>query len=318
MYHYHITELGPQRSLGSFEAVDGTMQVAKSRMRCTLLVDGAGEEQQRCEYEVAYNAQTLRAHLAAAHGENAEVLAWLAKNPAISRPGARKKRQSVQTTLGVRTTFVGATMTSEQQQELSRYLATIIVEDCLPFSAFERPAMRRFFAKYFPAYRVPARSTFIRNYIPSLLQGVSDRVEQLLSSCSTITLATDGWKRRNGAMSLNCVVAYCPTPILVGLFPALGSQTSAAQAEMLESVLAGPILATHASKLSAIVTDNARSIQSARQQVAVVWPGVLEYRCVAHGVNLFAQDLLALPCLAAFVHDCRQLNFALTTPTIVQ
>jgi hypothetical protein len=45
-------------------------------------------------------------------------------------------------------------------------------------------------------------------------------------------------------------------------------------------------------KFSAVVTDNATAIASARKHISEKYPHILNVRCIAHFINLITKDIL--------------------------
>ena len=47
-------------------------------------------------------------------------------------------------------------------------------------------------------------------------------------------------------------------------------------------------------KFSAIVDDNSSNVKLAREKIVKMYPHLLDVQCIAHAINLIAQDILTI------------------------
>lgn len=62
-----------------------------------------------------------------------------------------------------------------------------------------------------------------------------------------------------------------------------------------------------ASKIYALVTDNAANMKAAWQMIKHKYVHITAYGCVAHGLNLLAKDIAKLPSVATSISETKQI-----------
>jgi hypothetical protein len=57
-------------------------------------------------------------------------------------------------------------------------------------------------------------------------------------------------------------------------------------------------------RFSAIVSDNGANVKLARKQICQLYPHIFNIRCIAHAINLMAQDIVKYDFANRLVHRC--------------
>lgn len=291
-----------------FKQINTDQALSASQVTCTVTED--------CEYSVRYAARVMRRHLETKHSDNEAVSMFLHRyREAEDRK--RERGSSAQRTLPIQFGTTVSSITLADKERLSFLVAKTIVCDGLPFNAFYRTALGQLVRTLVPAFNIPSPPTLANKYIPMVGDAVMKAVRGVLDRAEHFTITTDGWKRRHGAMALNCVIVCCPEPVFVGVYRAAGPQTAEALQLMLEEALNWDVLREHKHKLAGIVTDNGGGIRSAREQFANA-SKVFNFRCCAHGLNLLARDLFKEPPMNAFLTRARDLVAVLQSTASIQ
>ncbi|EKM48092.1 uncharacterized protein PHACADRAFT_46940, partial [Phanerochaete carnosa HHB-10118-sp] len=173
----------------------------------------------------------------------------------------------------------------QRQQRFETLLARLTASANLPHSWVEDPEWKRFLSEFVPSARPFSRKTLTNRLIPSALSVL--RAESRAKVVGrVVTLHTDGWSASNFHHFQGFSITAERQSLPVSLKDTTAERKTA---ELLlvhiRAVIREVTNNTSASwraRLIAFVTDNSGESLSARNTIAVEFPGILCFPCYTH------------------------------------
>lgn len=229
------------------------------------------------------------------HGSKCERLKYYNEEAVDElREEAREKEES--------STRPGVITIERQNQEYNKIVDFISV-NCLPLSTVESPEFKELFGEKNFKFKLPGRWKLTNKLLTSRANWFQKNSLSTLQSCPdrTITIEFDGWKSSNGMSILGIVATNLEGACtLLDLIDMTGfSETE----ELIRTTIINSLnsLEINPNKLNAFVTDEGSAYKSARETI-IRQPGfqqVLQYRCMAHVLNLIGSSMSKSPVVYA-------------------
>ena len=177
---------------------------------------------------------------------------------------------------------------SGKQKKLEEKLAHFLAKDLRPASMIEGTGFKDFLQELDPRFALPSRRTVNRVLLPSLWEKEKDKLKTELAKASWVSLTTDMWSSRTNSAFLNITAHFlsegklCTKVLQCERFPE--RHTGDNIKDKLKEVLKDFKVTN---KVVTITSDNAANMKN-----AIKGAGLKELGCMAHTINLSAQDVL--------------------------
>ena len=187
-------------------------------------------------------------------------------------------------------------VSSATQKELDESLARAIYASGTPLTIVEHPFWISFFNKMRPAYKVPSRYVMSHTLLDREDGRISDFVSMKIAQAECVAIISDGWTNVNNTPIVNFIIST-PEPVFL---KSVTTGENRHTGEYIAQLLMEVIEEIGASKVMAVVTDNAANMKAA-------WGIITEndqykrihcYGCAAHGLHLLATDICSLDSVA--------------------
>jgi len=178
------------------------------------------------------------------------------------------------------------------QKELDESLARAIYASGTPLTIVENPFWISFFSKLRPAYKVPSRYVMSHTLLDREDGRISEFVKMKIAQAECVAIISDGWTNVNNTPIVNFMISTPEPVFLKSVITGENRHTGEYIAQLLMEVIED----IGASKVMAVVTDNAANMKAA-------WDIITEndqykhihcYGCAAHGLHLLATDICSL------------------------
>ncbi|OWZ22372.1 hypothetical protein PHMEG_0002930 [Phytophthora megakarya] len=192
--------------------------------------------------------------------------------------------------------------------ELELDFAELFYATGIPFRIVEDPAVKRFFAKACPSFRLPSRQRIAGPLLEEMYKKRKLDVVEQLKQQQYLALSTDGWSDANNTSIVNFMLVS-PT-----MKPVFWSSVNTGEEEHTGVYIAACIdrvieeVETAIGRkraICAVVTDNARNMKSAWKEVQTTRPYVYCNGCAAHAFNLLMKDVMKISRLAGVRDDSK-------------
>jgi hypothetical protein len=153
-------------------------------------------------------------------------------------------------------------------------------------------ALKNLMKEVNPAYAavMPSAKVLAGSLLDQQFGKCSAKIEEILESCESLTLISDGWTNIRGDHIVNyCVKAPNQKPFFHSAVNTSGiAQNAAAVCDAIASVIEklGP------AKFNLVITDNAPVMKAAWKLIQEKFPHISANGCSAHGMNLLLKDIL--------------------------
>ena len=207
---------------------------------------------------------------------------------------------------------------SSRWKSLTQSVSYFLAKDMLPISTVNNDGFKRMLQKFDSRYTPPDRTTFARNYLPALYEQEKLKVKKAISSeLQYFSVTTDGWTSRANYSYISLTVHYINKnwELCYHLLETAETSEDHTACNLATGMEEGfERWNLKAASLSAAVTDNARNISLAIEQLD--WSHV---GCFAHTIQLGVQKAMELPKVAQalgrakrlvshFNHSCKSSN----------
>jgi hypothetical protein len=179
-------------------------------------------------------------------------------------------------------------------------LARLVFVCALPFILVEAQVFRDFIALLAPSVKIPSRQKLSMVLLKRVRDEIRLKVIEMINAHTFMSLVTDGWTDTNGSSIINFMVVAPGLPSLFWSSWSTRSKKHTARylAGEIEKVIEGVEHETTA-QVVGVVTDNAKNMRSATNQVQSRRPNVISGGCSAHVLNLLMQDISHYPVVKA-------------------
>lgn len=175
----------------------------------------------------------------------------------------------------------------------------------LPFKIIESVLFRDFIQELRPSYKVKS-ATYLRG---KLLDDMYEKTKKLtvdkIKDCKGYVLISDGWTDISGHHIVNFIVQ------IVGEKPFFYKSVDTSQTKQTSQNVADLIVATAkelgTDKWTALLLDNANSMQAAADIIEKDYPTVFCNGCCAHGLNLFIKNLCKRNEIKEILDNCNDI-----------
>ncbi|XP_048341864.1 uncharacterized protein LOC125426986 [Sphaerodactylus townsendi] len=192
-------------------------------------------------------------------------------------------------------------MSKEDKEKADETLARAIFASGAPLSITENPYWKEHYKLICPWYKLPSHYRLSHSLLDREYGRVQTMVVQRLGQAESLTLMSDGWADMQGKSLLNIMFAT-PKPVFL---KAIASKSSRHMSNYIAKVLSGEIQSAGPSKVLALVTDGGANMKGAWQILKAKYPHLIVFGCVAHGLNLLAEDILSLNTMKTIAANCK-------------
>lgn len=243
------------------------------------------------------NTTNMSKHLKRRH--NIDIHSEKEEEPSTSR----KKQSYTNQTLTDMWTKIPTT--SARHQTISLAIAKYIAIDMRPLDSVNDRGFCELIKTLEPRYNLDSRTYITKTLLPKIYRELKEDIGSKLSTCSFVSLTTDGWTGRN-TRSYNTVTAQYLTDEFEFQSHVLCTT------EMVESHTAENLLAEFEFVLDdwklqksmiSVTTDNASNISAAMAKSDVV----VHIKCMAHTLNLATQKALQVAAISKLCGKVRRI-----------
>ena len=179
----------------------------------------------------------------------------------------------------------------EEAGNILSAIITFIVGNALPFTVVDNKYFKDLLHTLRPAFdpHMRGRTYFSTTALDNLTATVRAKVERSIEeSDRLITLGFDGWKNVTGAKVLN-VTEQCGTSVFFKNSVPFGENSANEKTHV--DLITTELRTRPMDKFVALVCDNAAYMLSTLRTVEEKFPKLLVYGCVAHLLDLLAEDM---------------------------
>lgn len=177
------------------------------------------------------------------------------------------------------------------QEEYNTLLSRAIYASGTPLQIVENQYWQAFFTRLRPAWKIPTRAAVSTRYMEREYASIQKSVNTKVHEAMSIGLMCDGWTNIRRQSIVNFVLTT-PEPVFYKTFPTLDT---AHDATYIAKCISEVVEEVGSNKIFGIVTDNAANMKAAWTLIRFKYQHIYPYGCVAHGLNLLAQDIIKLP-----------------------
>jgi len=196
-------------------------------------------------------------------------------------------------------------MSTEEKQKLDESFARAIYSSGVALSITENPYLKEHYKQLRPSYELPSRYRLSNPLLNKEYDRIQVKVAQKLAEADSLTLMSDGWTDIRGNPLIN-IIFVTPQPVFVKAVETTSRHTG----EYIAKILSTEIESVGASKVQAVVTDNASNMKLAWKLLKDKYPHLVTFGCLAHGLNLLAKDINNIESIKNVIGICKTIiNF---------
>jgi len=183
-------------------------------------------------------------------------------------------------------------MGQDQQDELDKAFARWIYSANLPLSVTENQYFCEFAQKVRPAWKYPSRFQLTNKLLDSEVVEATALTAQTILTANAIVLQSDGWTSVKGKSLINFMAVCDCTPIYLGT---MDSKADSHTGIYIANLISNKIKEIGSDKVYALCTDNAANMRLAWDILRGEFPSLVCFGCAAHGLSLYARDIVKIP-----------------------
>jgi hypothetical protein len=149
-------------------------------------------------------------------------------------------------------------MSTEEKRKLDESFARAIYSSGVALSIIENSYLKEHYKQLRPSYELPSRYRLSNPLLNKEYDKIQVKVAQKLAEADSLTLMSDGWTDIRGNPLIN-IIFVTPQPVFVKAVETTSRHTG----EYIANILSTEIESVGASKVQAVVTDNASNMKLA-------------------------------------------------------
>ena len=195
------------------------------------------------------------------------------------------------------------TMSESEQINADKHLARAIYAPGSPLQPTANKHWKRFFEVIRPAYIAPSRYMLSNNLLDSEYNRVQEKAKETTDNSDCLCIISDGWSNTLNESIINFLLTT-PRPVFL---KSVDTQTNKHTRVYIGDLIKNVIKESGSTKVFAIITDNAKNMKAAWEEVRKTYPHIQTIGCSAHGLNLLLGDICELRTLDNPVKKAKKL-----------
>lgn len=193
-------------------------------------------------------------------------------------------------------------MNPDQQSELTEHFCNAVYSSNCALSMFESEHWKKFFNLCRPTFKVPSRKQMSTTHLNESYEKIRNEVKSQIDDEAMVSIMSDGWSNIRNEGIINYMVHTSKGDLFYDFsLPKAQRHTGIYIASELSRI----IEEIGASKVTAVITDNAANMRAAWAELKMRYPSLQCIGCGSHTQNLLMKDMESMTTLRDHVTTCK-------------